>query len=263
MQAKLHGKMHYSKRYIMQLRQEAAKKNIWFSQEELDFFKEQRVIREKRAEKQKEKEEQERIQRERKEFERSIKEEEQRLKEFKRTRRKMLQPYLDQNIKLKRSARREVSDELNTAVIGSTKYRTQFFEVLLHLFQLEEIISDEDIEILKNTMYSHPQFIKSKNIKMMIINEGRKKGFQGAEKMVSTLMDVATKPEVLEALSDYRTWLRQQIRSSEIKKLQEQGFSKEQISRKLNITTAEVIVFGDKAKDSKDVFKKEDIQLLD
>ena len=255
--------MHYSKRYLTQLRQEAVKRNIWFSQEELDSFKEQRIIREEKEEQKREKEEQERIERERRDFERAIKEEERRLKEYKRIRRQMLQPYRDQYQKLKRLARREVSDELDTAITGSTKYRTQFFDVLYHLFQLEEIISDEDIDILKNTMYGHPQFIVAQNIKLMIINAGRKNGFQGAETMVSTLMDIVSKPATLEALSEYRTWLRQQIRSLEIKKLQEQGLSKEQISEKLNITTAEVIVFGDRAKDSKEVFKNEDIQLLD
>jgi len=247
----------------MELRKEAVRRNIWFSQDELDFFKEQRAKREKEEEKQRQKEKEERIQRERKEFERTIKEEEQRAKELKRIQRQRLQPYRDQYQKLKRLARREVSDELNTAIIEPTKYRTQFFEVLFQLFQLEEILPDEDIEILKNTMYSHPQFIIAKNLKLMIINEGRKKGFQGAEKMVTALMEIVSKTEILDALSDYKTWLRQQIRSSEIKRLQEQGLSKEQISQKLNITTAEVMVFGDRAKDSKEVFKHQDIQQLD
>ena len=236
-------KMHYSNAYIYILRKMAIERGIWFSDEDIEFYKQQRTKRKSEAEIAKQKAEEERIERERRELEKTVKEEKEKRDRIERERRRNLQKYEDEYRRLRRMAKAEDKMEMNGEEEITTSGRLKFVKLLEKMYNDGAIITEKDVEIILNAMYAHPDFASKSNVKLLVVNAARSGEMDGAEKMIVTLLRELESTKFDEPLRAYRKWIRMKKMVPQIENLKAKGLSNTEIGEKLGISSAEVVVF--------------------
>lgn len=250
-------KMNYSVGYLSDLRKIAIADNIWFTKEAIKEFKVLRKKREERERQRVQKEEQERLEKERKEKERLEKEKQAKLereqKEYKKIKRLKLREYEEEYNKYRKLAKEEDKLELYGEENVQTEGRKKFIEILISLNNLGKLISDKDIEIVINTLYTYPEIANKDNIKLLILDANKKGGLKSSEKMIMELADILRKTKFYEPLVQYRIWIKKLALLPQIQDMKKQGMSNENIGKKLGISSSEVsIIFNNKEPDFSD-----------
>ena len=234
--------MHYTINYIYTLIKIAIQEDIWFSKEEIIEFKKKRFEREaveelsikgKREETAGEQHEPE------------------------KKKRRNLRRYTEEYKRLKRIAKEEDRWEYKGAENVSLRGREQFAEYLIKLYQLGANISKEDIEIILNAIGIHPEFANKERLKLLILGMVRSEGMAQAERMVTTLIRELGNTPFQEPLWEYKKWLSRQRLIPKITEMKRNGCNNTEIGERLGISSAEVMIFLERAKDRPEFFEEE------
>ena len=255
---------------MIKVKSEYEKANGWFTKGELAEFKKQRREREKTEELARQKAELEELERKREAEEQRLKKQQEEAekkdalkkqqelaRKLEKEKRQRIQYYAEEYKKTRKLARNEdkleFEGEENVPVSG----RKKFLELLTRLYTIGAIIPDKDIEIILNTIYLHHEFANKDSLKLLIFNAVRGKGIEEAEKMVSTLVGELGSTRFSEPLWQYKKWLQRQKLVPKIAAMKEQGLSNTAIGEQLGITSAEVMVFYEKAGEKPEFFENE------
>ena len=237
--------MHYSIPKIMTLKKDAIERGIWFSENDLEFYKQQRIRREAIEEAARQIEEQKRLKQERIELEKAIKEKREQDRKIEAEKRKKIQEHEVEYKILRKRARYEDKLELDGEENVPFKYRKEFTDLLIKLAKIGASISDKDIEIVYNTIYMHTEFIEPKYLKFLIMQANKKGGIVNAERTVTSLMSELRETKYYKPLLEYKTYIKNQRLLSRIKQMKSQGMENALIADNLHISSADVAILLD------------------
>ena len=253
---------------VSRIKSEYAKLNGWFTKEELAEFRKQRMEREKAKELARQSAELEELESKREKSEKEIKrqqdenkkitkQQQEASKKMEKEKRQRIQYYAEEYRRVKKLAKNEDKQEIDGEENVSLSGRKEFLNLLTKLFAIGAIIPDSDIEIILNTIYLHQEFANKDSLKLLIFNAVRGKGMDQAEKMVATLISELESTRFNEPLWQYRKWIQRQKLLPQIAQMKEQGLSNTTIGERLGITSAEVMVFFEKAEEKPEFFENE------
>lgn len=233
------NEMHYSKAALIQLKKRAIEKDIWFSDEDIEFFKEQRAKREAKEKEERQKEEAKKQEQERREVEKAIRAEEA-------EKRRRIKVYEPEYKRLKKLAIAEDDRDIYGKKNVTISSRQKFADLLIKLYEVGARISNQDIEIIQNAVYLHEEFVNVRYLKLLILSSLRNGGIKEAEDMTNSLTAELVDTKYYPKLLEYKKWIKNQRLISRIKQMKTQNLSSAQIAENLHITTAEVTVLLDK-----------------
>ena len=218
----------YDYNYLLNIKREYIKENGWYTEEEIKEFKKLRIEREELEKEQILEEERRRLDQKKEEEKKKKKE---KLKEYK-------QLYKIYKRKAKREDKLELDGEENVSVEG----RKAFVEVVMVLKELEIDVLDEDMEIIINTFYIHPEIANKQIIKFIILDAKKWGGVEAIEKKITILADVLRNTKYYRPLIEYRRWIKKLNLLPQIQHMKKKGMSNSQISGILGISSVEVSI---------------------
>ena len=149
----------------------------------------------------------------------------------------------------KRAAKREEKLDLEGEETVSTKGRQELYEVLKRSFDLGRLISEEDITLIKNAFYTHSEFIDKEKLKFVIDVAYKRGRIAKVDETVNEFLSLLRDTSYYKPVLELKKWLRMKSLSSKIDSMRRSGASSSQISERLHISTAEVKVFSERAKE--------------
>ena len=236
--------MCYSVSNLQNLKRLAIKDNIWFTKEEIKEFKRLRKARETLETEEAQKKDQEMIERENREEKNLIRKEEKNRENLEKERIRKIEGYSKEYKVYKKAAKKEDKMEQNGGENVPTDGRIKLIEILTKLNNLDTLISEQDIEIVLNTLYLYPKLANKNNINLLISQANKKGGIKAALLMTNELIDTLRYTRFYKPLVEYGSWIRKKALFPRIQDMKNKGMSYEYIGEKLGISSTEVrIIF--------------------
>lgn len=155
---------------------------------------------------------------------------------------------------LRKAARQEDREEYNGEEDVSIKGRQAFFASMLKLHSLGwNEFTENDMQIITDSFYMHPELANKKIIKFVVANSAKKGGWNSALETVQELMDSLGETKFYDGLRNYSYWIKKQASIPKIKALKSQGLTNTQIGERLRMSSAEVAILLDNDKNEKDI----------
>lgn len=269
--------MECSVAHIQKIRKQSIENGTWISEEEEKELKRKLRERQKqeaesnpkksnKEEKEKEKEqkmlkkeEQERLKQEQAlaeklEHERTIYKNYEIIRDLEYVERKSTASHMAPFKFLRKAARQEDREEYNGEEDVSIKGRQAFFASMLKLHSLGwNEFTENDMQIITDSFYMHPELANKKIIKFVVANSAKKGGWNSALETVQELMDSLGETKFYDGLRNYSYWIKKQASIPKIKALKSQGLTNTQIGERLRMSSAEVAILLDNDKNEKDI----------
>lgn len=255
--------MECSEAHIYKIRRECIRNGTWISlEEEKKIKKEGRVqtkkkrrkkeiVEKEKEEKHKRREEKERLKQKRVlnekiEYEKKVENELEIIRNLGYTDRYILGENIEPFKRIKEFARKEDKAEYNGEENISTIGRKALIESIIKLKSLGwSKYTENDIEIITNSFFMHPELANKDMIKLIILDASQKGGSDSALDAVNELMDSLGNTKFYKGLIGYNEWLRKRAYIPKIKAMKSQGLNNTQIAKKLRLTSAEVAILFD------------------
>ena len=155
---------------------------------------------------------------------------------------------------LRKAARQEDRDEYNGEEDVSTKGRKAFIESVLKLHSLGwNGFAENDMKIITDSFYMHPELADKRIIKLVVANSAKKSGWNSAIETVQELMSSLEETKFYEELRQYSDWIKKQASIPKIKVMKSQGFTNTQIAERLRMSSAEVAILLDNGENKKEI----------
>ena len=132
--------------------------------------------------------------------------------------------------------------------------RQALFELLKKQFQLGKLIPEKDITLIKNTFYTHPEFIDKEKIKFIIDVASKQSGLSKVEEVSNEFFSLLRDTQYYKPLLEFRKWVSMKKTATKINQLMQKGASSTEIAEKLHVSTAEVKVFAEKTQTMPEIF---------
>ena len=132
--------------------------------------------------------------------------------------------------------------------------REAFYQVLKKSHQLDKLIDEKDLALIKNALYTHPEFVDKDKIKFILDVAYKRGGLAKVEDNVNEFLSLFRDTIYLAPLQQFKKWLKVEKTSAKIADYKKRGFNTNQIAEKLNITSAEVKVFSNHSSEMPELF---------
>lgn len=157
--------------------------------------------------------------------------------------------------KIKKKSIREDEKESDGIENVSIENRRKFLEMTVEIVKKDYQLEEDEISLIINTFYLHPNLGTKDIIKLLISNAYRQGGFAYMKNVLNQLAFAFHGSKTYVAIIQYREWVEQQELILNIKNLHNKGLSDNQIAEKVKKTTAEVILLR-RSFEKNSVFKK-------
>lgn len=148
----------------------------------------------------------------------------------------------------KRPALYEERQDYNGYENVSITGRQAFFQVLKKQFDIDVPISEKDLTLIKNAFYTHSEFVDKEKIKFIIDVSYKNGGLAKMEETVNEFISLLRDTQYYKPLSEFKIWINMKKKAERIAILEKQNMKSMKIAERLNISTAEVKVYAEKAK---------------
>ena len=142
-------------------------------------------------------------------------------------------------------AKREDRKEYNGEEYVTTTAREEFMNLLVEMSKDGIIVSEEDMNLVVDTIYTYPQLAKRDCIKFLVTNAGKLGGIEATHAMTAELMSSLRHTEYYEPIVGYMSWVKKKMKLPQMQEMKAKEMDSTAIGEKLGVSSAEVLMLLD------------------